>query len=185
MHPTNKKKMLLHACCAPCSPHVIELLRREFKVAIFFYNPNIHPLEEYQRRLQEIQNFCRKQEIELTEGKYETDNWFSLIKGLEDENEGGKRCILCYQMRLAKTAHWAQVNDYTHFSTTLTISPHKKATVINQIGRELQKKHSVVFYEADFKKQDGFKKSCELSKQFGFYRQNYCGCMFSKTKKNR
>ena len=176
----NKKKLLLHTCCAPCSPHVIELLQREFEVIAFFYNPNIHPLEEHQRRLEEIQQFCKKAGIELITGNYDVDQWFHITRGMEKEKEGGKRCKLCYQMRLEKAVNVAKKNSYSHFTTTLTVSPHKKAVVINQLGRELQKDYPVTFYEADFKKHDGFKKSCELSKEYGFYRQNYCGCIYSK-----
>lgn len=180
MSLNNQKKLLLHACCAPCTPYVIELLQREFEVTAFFYNPNIHPLEEYQHRLEEIKNFSEKVDLKLITGDYEADAWFRITQGMENEKEGGKRCELCYQMRLATTAERAHTNGFTHFATTLTVSPHKKATAINPIGRELQKKYPVAFYEADFKKHDGFKKSCELSTHYGFYRQNYCGCIYSQ-----
>ena len=182
MEPRDKERLLLHTCCAPCSPYVIELLQREFKLSAFFYNPNIHPLEEYQRRLEEIKQFCKKVSIELITGNYDLDEWFHLTRGMEDEKEGGKRCELCYQIRLEKAANVAHTNGFRHFTTTLTVSPHKKAKVINQIGRELQKRYPVTFYEADFKKHDGFKKSCKLSKKYGFYRQNYCGCVYSQRK---
>ena len=178
----DKERLLLHTCCAPCSPYVIELLQREFRVSAFFYNPNIHPTEEYQRRLEEIKQFSKKVSVELITGDYDTDQWFFLTRGMENEKEGGKRCAICYQMRLENAASVAQSNGFKHFTTTLTVSPHKKATVINQIGREIQKKYSLTFYEADFKKHDGFKKSCELSKAYGFYRQNYCGCVYSQRK---
>lgn len=178
----NKKKLLLHTCCAPCSPHVIELLQREFEISTFFYNPNIHPLEEYQRRLEEIKQFCNKVSVELLIGNYDVDQWFHLTRGMENEKEGGKRCQLCYQMRLEKAASVAQTNGFSHFTTTLTVSPHKRAMVINLIGCELQKKYPTTFYEADFKKHEGFKKSCELSKKYGFYRQNYCGCIYSSSR---
>jgi len=177
----DKKRLLLHTCCAPCSPHVIELLQREFEVIVFFYNPNIHPLDEYQRRLEEIKQFCKQTGIELIAGNYDVDQWFHLTRGMEKEKEGGKRCSLCYQMRLKKAASVAKTNGFSHFTTTLTVSPHKKAKVINQLGRELRKEYPVTFYETDFKKHDGFKKSCELSKEHGFYRQNYCGCVYSQS----
>ena len=180
----NKERLLLHTCCAPCSPHVIEILQKEFEVSAFFYNPNIHPIEEYRRRLEEMERFCKKVSVELMIVDYDTDRWFHITKGLEDEKEGGKRCELCYRMRMEKAACVAQTNGFQHFTTTLTVSPHKKAMVINQIGHELQKKYPIAFYEVDFKKHDGFKKSCELSKKYGFYRQSYCGCVYSKKKLN-
>lgn len=175
----DKRRLLLHTCCAPCSPYVVALLQREFEVIAFFYNPNIHPLEEYQHRLKEIKQLCKKAGIELITGNYDVDQWFHLTRGMENEKEGGKRCKLCYQMRLEKAVSVAKKNSCSHFTTTLTVSPHKKAAVINQIGSELQKGCSITFYEADFKKHDGFKKSCELSKEYGSYRQNYCGCIYS------
>ena len=121
----------------------------------------------------------KKVGIELITGSYDAEQWFHLTRGMEKEKEGGKRCMLCYQMRLEKAVSVAKKNSCSHFTTTLTVSPHKKAAVINQIGSELQKGYSVIFYDADFKKHDGFKKSCELSKEYGFYRQNYCGCIYS------
>ena len=177
-----KEKLLLHTCCAPCSPYVIELLQNEFEVSAFFYNPNIHPPEEYQLRLEEMKQFCRNIGVELITGSYDVKKWFQITKGMENEKEGGKRCELCFKMRLDKSAGTAQKNYFQHFATTLTVSPHKNAAVINRLGRELQKKYPVTFYEADFKKSDGFKKSCELGKKHGFYRQNYCGCIYSQRK---
>ena len=174
-----KEKLLLHACCAPCSPHVVELLRKEFKVSVFFYNPNIHPLEEYKLRLEEMRGFLAAISVELIEGEYDTAQWFCMVKGMEQEEEGGRRCELCYRMRLEKTASMAQAKGFEYFTTTLTVSPHKNAKIINQIGSEIKGNPDVAFYEADFKKRDGFKKSCELSKKHGFYRQNYCGCIYS------
>jgi predicted adenine nucleotide alpha hydrolase (AANH) superfamily ATPase len=180
MDQCSKKTLLLHACCAPCTPYVIELLQREFEVTAFFYNPNIHPLEEYQHRLEEIKNFSEKVDLKLITGDYEVEAWFHITQGMEHEKEGGKRCECCYRMRLERTVALAHKKGFNYFATTLTVSPHKKATTINLIGRELQKKYPVAFYEADFKKHDGFKKSCELSTHYGFYRQNYCGCVYSK-----
>jgi len=182
LHTKNKKRLLLHTCCAPCSPHVLKLLKGEFEVSAFFYNPNIHPYEEYQRRQEEITQFCKKVVVELITGHYDVDQWRNLTGGMEKEKEGGKRCKICYQMRLEKAAQFAHAHHFSCFTTTLSISPHKKAVVINQIGRELLKKYPVIFYEADFKKHDGFKKSCEMSKEHGFYRQNYCGCAYSQKK---
>jgi predicted adenine nucleotide alpha hydrolase (AANH) superfamily ATPase len=180
---TRKKKLLLHTCCAPCSPHVVDLLSREFEVSAFFYNPNIHPLKEYALRLKEIKEFSRKQSVELIVGEYDSDRWFGRVEGMEQEKEGGRRCQVCFRMRLEKTALVAQGKGFHYFTTTLSVSPHKNAQIINQIGRDLQGIADVAFYEADFKKRDGFRKSCELSKKHGFYRQNYCGCIYSQKQK--
>ena len=174
------KRLLLHTCCAPCSPYVIERLQMEFDVTAFFYNPNIHPIDEYQFRLEEMKQLCKHMGVELIIGNYDVDLWFQITKGMEKEKEGGKRCELCFKMRLHQSACTAQKKDCQHVATTLTVSPHKNATIINQLGRELQNTYPVIFYEADFKKHDGFKKSCERSKKYGFYRQNYCGCIYSK-----
>jgi len=174
------KKLLLHTCCAPCSPHVIEMLRKEFDLCVFFYNPNIHPLKEYQLRLGEMQRYMHTVSVELIAGEYDADRWFRAVAGMEHEDEGGRRCEVCYGMRLEKTVNLARARGFRQVATTLTVSPHKKATIINRIGRELTGSGDLTFYEADFKKHDGFKKSCELSKQLGFYRQNYCGCVYSK-----
>ena len=180
---TRKKKLLLHTCCAPCSPHVVDLLSREFNVSAFFYNPNIYPLKEYELRLKEIKEFLRTLSVELIEGEYDSDQWFGRVEGMEQDEEGGRRCHVCFRMRLEKTALVAQAKGFHYFTTTLSVSPHKNSKIINQIGRDLQGTTDVIFYEADFKKRDGFKKSCELSQKHGFYRQNYCGCIFSTEQK--
>ena len=173
------QKLLLHVCCAPCSPHVIGLLQKEFELTAYFYNPNIHPREEYERRLLEVERYCKENDIPLVMGECDTDRWFSAIKGMEEQKEGGRRCEICYRVRLAKTALAAQAHGMTCFATTLTVSPYKKALLINRIGREVGDQCAMMFYEADFKKQDGYKKSCELSKHYNFYRQTYCGCIYS------
>jgi len=175
-----KPRFLLHICCAPCGGYVFKKLSDEFDTAAFFYNPNIQPEDEYQKRLVEIKKYCEKEKINLIMGDYEAREWFELVKGLENEPEGGARCEVCYQMRLEKTAELARENGFEYFGTTLTISPHKKAEIVNQLGREVGAKFNIKFYEADWKKQDGFKKSCELARNEGFYRQNYCGCVYSK-----
>lgn len=173
-------KFLLHACCAPCAIYVIqELKSRGFDVTAFFYNPNIHPKQEYKKRINEMKKYCQQNEIEFIEGEYELDKWYNLIKGFEKEAEGGRRCEICYQMRLEQTADLAARKNYDYFGTTLSISPHKKSLVINKIGNQLADKYKIKFYPADWKKRDGFKSACELSRQQGFYRQNYCGCAFS------
>ena len=184
MHTKNKKKLLLHTCCAPCSPHVVDLLRGEFAVSAFFYNPNIYPLKEYELRLNEIKEFLRALSVELIVGEYDSGQWFGRVDGMEHEKEGGRRCRVCFRMRLQKTALVAQERGFHYFTTTLSVSPHKNAQIINKIGSDIQGTGDVAFYEADFKKGDGFKKSCELSKKHGFYRQNYCGCIYSKKQKS-
>lgn len=173
------QKLLLHCCCAPCTPYVVELLQKEFEPTVFFYNPNIHPHEEYQRRLHELEVYCQKNSIPLVTGTYDVEQWFSLVKGMETQEEGRLRCECCYRMRLEETARAAQDQGARYFATTLTVSPHKKAMTINRIGRETGERFARVFYEADFKKEDGFRKSCALSKHYNFYRQTYCGCVYS------
>jgi len=176
----SKPKLLLHVCCAPCGAHVAELLNQEFEVTGYYYNPNIQPKAEYQKRLVEAERFFKQKNISFIVGAYEPTKWFEIIKGSEDSIEGGPRCRLCYLMRLTETAKLAQQNNFDIIATTLTISPHKKAEVINQLGREVSTKYNVDFYEADFKKNDGFKKATQLAKDECFYRQSYCGCLFSQ-----
>jgi predicted adenine nucleotide alpha hydrolase (AANH) superfamily ATPase len=177
-----KLKILAHLCCAPDALYVVQLLRETYKVGGYFYNPNIHPESEYKLRLKETEKIAKILNFKLIEGDYDSENWFRMIKGFEEEPEKGRRCDICYAMRLDRTARKAKEEGYDLFSTTLTISPWKKAHKINQIGRMLGKKYKIKFLEADFKKKDGFKKSVKLSKKFGLYRQNYCGCTFSKLK---
>jgi len=155
------------------------MLLKEYQVTLFFYNPNIHPEEEYVRRLKEVQGWSNKIGLELIEGEYNHQNWQEAIKGLEAEREGGKRCIICYSLRLEKIAELASKQGYNSFATTLTISPHKKAENINPIGQKLAEEYQLEFIARDWKKQDGYKHACELSKAEGFYRQSYCGCEYS------
>jgi len=157
----------------------IERLQTEFEITGFFYNPNIHPKKEYEKRLNEITTWTQQQAIPLIVHKYDVDFWFDLVKGFEKEPEGGKRCDICFKMRLEQTAIFAKQNGFDFFTTTLSISPHKNSTLINKIGKELGKKFDVQFLESNFKKKDGFKRSIELSKKYNFYRQNYCGCVYS------
>ncbi|MDI6654373.1 MAG: epoxyqueuosine reductase QueH [Candidatus Hydrothermarchaeota archaeon] len=171
-----KPKLLLHVCCAPCSTHVIETLKEDFDIVAYFYNPNIHPIDEYKLRLENL----KKLDVKSIEGKYDVDAWFRATRGYENEPEGGRRCELCYRLRMGETAMFAKDNGYNYFATTLTTSPYKNARVINEIGKKLSKKYGVKFYSADFKERNGFKKSVELSKKYELYRQRYCGCVFSK-----
>jgi predicted adenine nucleotide alpha hydrolase (AANH) superfamily ATPase len=177
-----KKNLLLHVCCAPCSTHVIEELKAEYEITLFFYNPNVHPKEEYEKRLIESKRYAYKigiNQANFIEGEYDPINWFDFIKGLEDEPEHGKRCIKCFEMRLNRTAQYAKKNGFDIFACTLTISPYKKKDNINEIGKSIGERYKIAYLESDFKKRDGYKKSIELCKIHNIYRQNYCGCVFS------
>lgn len=176
-----KNKILLHTCCAPCGAHVIQALQNNgFEVSCFFYNPNIHPIIEYEKRRTEIMAYLSKlKQLAIIAGDYEVEKWFRLIKGLEQEPERGRRCQVCYRLRLEKTAQIARENNFAYFASTLSVSPHKDALAINQIGRSLGDEYGLNFYEADWKKKDGYKKSCEIAKEENFYRQRYCGCVYS------
>ena len=175
-----KKRILLHTCCAPCATYVFEKLSDEgYEPSSFFYNPNIHPQTEYDKRLDELIKYCKLREIQLSIKDADTQNWFGAIKGLEAEPEGGARCFICYKLRMEEAAKLAKEKGFDCFSTVLSISPHKKADVINKIGKELELQYGIEFLEANFKKQDGFKKSLELSKHYKLFRQDYCGCVYS------
>ena len=176
------KKILFHTCCSPCACYPVEELKKEgFDVTLFFYNPNIHPHGEYQARLKELKKYLGDfPEVELIEGDYQVEKWFELTRGLEKEPERGRRCDICYQLRLEQTARFAKNNGYQYFGSSLSISPHKKAEKISSIGAQLAEEFKINFYDRDWKKQDGFKRSCAISRQHGFYRQDYCGCIYSK-----
>ncbi len=180
-----KDKIILHICCAPCSTYVLELLNADYDVTGFFYNPNIHPVSEYKKRENEIKRYAQNRGVRLICGNYEDERWFEMVKGLEDEPEGGKRCSLCFRMRLSETAKYAKEQGYNLIATTLSISPHKNAELINQIGNDVANEFDIDFYSADFKKRGGFEKSIKMSKEFGLYRQSYCGCIFSKQEANK
>ena len=177
-------KLLLHACCAPCSSAVLERLASFFEITIFYYNPNITDQKEYEKRIQEIKKFIKefqtKYPVSLIEGKYEPDKYFEIAKGLEEEPERGKRCYKCYKLRLEETAKTAEKNGYPYFCTTLTLSPHKNSNWINEIGETLNNKYNTNYIYSDFKKKNGYKRSIELSKEYNLYRQDYCGCIYSK-----
>lgn len=177
-----KKKMLLHSCCGPCSTAVIDRLKDEFDLTIFYYNPNIYPQQEYEKRLHEQQKYVQAAglDVVVVDGKYDDNAAFeACCKGLENEKEGGARCNMCFAFRLEKTAQYALSHNFDIFATTLTVSPHKNAKVINEIGTNLSSKFGIEYLVADFKKQDGYLKSIRLSKAYSLYRQNYCGCKFS------
>lgn len=176
--------LLLHSCCAPCSSYVLEYLSQFFKITIYYYNPNIYPIEEFEKRVEEQKRLIKelpvKNKIDFIEGNYDNDLYEETIKGLEEEKEGGSRCFLCYRMRLEDTASLAKDKGFDYFTTTLSISPYKNSKVLNEIGEELGTKYNTKYLYADFKKREGYKRSIELSKIYGLYRQDYCGCKYSK-----
>jgi predicted adenine nucleotide alpha hydrolase (AANH) superfamily ATPase len=178
-----KPSILLHVCCAPCSTHVISILGREYDVACYFYNPNIQPEGEYLRRMETMREYAERLGVEFLPGEYDCEKWFELTRALKDEKEGGKRCEVCYRIRLEECARIASEKGYDVFATTLTIGPQKKAEVINRIGRDLAEVRGLRFLEEDFKKKDGFRHSVEMSKAENMYRQDYCGCIYSKVER--
>lgn len=173
-------RLLLHICCGPCAGHCIEELKKEGEVLGLFYNPNIHPQEEYVRRLENARHICDVLGVELIDADYEVNSWFKAVSGLEGEPEGGLRCEVCFRMRLERAAEFASSRGCDAFTTTLTVSPHKNAELIHRIGDEVGERYAVKFRHDIFRKKDGFKKSMEIAHRHGLYRQNYCGCIFSK-----
>lgn len=180
----NVPTLLLHSCCAPCSSYVLEYLSNYFKITILYYNPNISPIEEFNKRVEEqkrlISLLDTKYSVSFIEGNYDNDVYESVIKGLENEPERGKRCYVCYELRLRECAKLAKEKGYDYFSTTLSISPYKNSNWLNEIGSKLEKEYQVNYLYADFKKKNGYKRSIELSNIYHLYRQNYCGCIYSK-----
>ncbi|MFH0976655.1 MAG: epoxyqueuosine reductase QueH [Spirochaetota bacterium] len=177
--------LLLHSCCAPCFGYVHELLRPSYNVISFFYNPNIAPFKEYLKRHDELKKFCSLKGIEFYTGDFNTKYWTGRVKKYRFSGERSERCRICYEIRLRKTFEFASAKGINKVSTTLSISPHKDAAAINSIGSRLGKEFGIEFLEADFKKNDGFRKSIELSRAYGFYRQNYCGCIYSKLERDK
>ena len=177
----NKPTLALHSCCGPCSSYVLEYLTQYFDVTLFFYNPNIHPESEYNKRLFEQIRLCDILGVGTVECDYDPQNYFEFVKGLENDKEGGARCDKCFEMRLDYTARLAKQKGFTYLATTLTVSPHKNAPLINDIGEKIAKNHGILWLPSDFKKKGGYHRSIELSKEYDLYRQNYCGCIFSKT----
>lgn len=185
-----KRRLLLHACCAPCSSYVLEYLTSCFDITVYFYNPNITSREEYSKRLSELYRLVslmpHENLIEVIDGDYEPERFLELSRGLETLPEGGARCFACYRLRLEKTAEYyaARRGDFDYFATTLTVSPHKNAEKLNEIGFELADKYSLKWLPSDFKKREGYKRSIELSRLYGLYRQDFCGCEFSRRLKH-
>ncbi len=179
-----KPSLLLHSCCAPCSSYVLEYLAPYFTICDFYYNPNISPKKEYEDRKEELVRLIREMglstEVTFLEGTYQPEDFFAMAKGLEDLPEGGERCFKCYEMRLRESAKIAKEHGADYFATTLTISPLKNAQKLNEIGEKLAEEYGVKYLPSDFKKKNGYKRSVELSAQYELYRQNYCGCIFSK-----
>lgn len=176
--------LLLHACCAPCSSYCLEYLSRYFKITVFYFNPNISLKEEYKYRLNEEKRLISLMDfvnpVRIIEGEYKPKNFYDAVKGLEDEPEGGKRCVECFRLRLEASAQKAKELGADYFTTTLTISPLKNAGLLNNIGAQYAEKYGVNWLYSDFKKKEGYKRSIALSREYSLYRQNYCGCIFSK-----
>lgn len=176
--------LLLHSCCAPCSSYCLEYLSQYFKITVLYYNPNLYPAEEYDRRVLEqrklVSSLPVKYPVSLAEIKGEPEEFYSAVKGLESIKEGGERCFSCFRLRLEKAAEYAKENGFDFFTTTLTISPLKNAQKLNEIGEKAGEKFGVRHLPSDFKKKNGYLRSVELSKVYGLYRQDYCGCIFSK-----
>ncbi|MGN1478517.1 MAG: epoxyqueuosine reductase QueH [Acutalibacteraceae bacterium] len=177
------ERLLLHSCCGPCSSYVLDVLTKHFDVTLLYYNPNIYPAEEYQKRLGEqlrlIKEMPTERPVSYMACEYDEGEFLQAAKGFEGEREGGARCEKCFRLRLKKTALEAQKNGFDYFTTTLSVSPHKNAQMLNQIGKGLEKEYGVKYLYADFKKKDGYKKSVKLSEEYNLYRQDYCGCRFA------
>lgn len=177
-------KLLLHVCCAPCSSYCLEYLSKYFDITVYFYNPNISIANEYNYRLSEEKRLVSlmpfEYPVKVVEGEYLPKDYFEYVKGLENEPEGGKRCEKCFRLRLESSARYAKEHGFDYFTTTLTISPLKNAQLLNSIGEELANQYDVPWLYSDFKKREGYKRSIILSKEYDLYRQNYCGCVFSK-----
>lgn len=180
--------LLLHSCCAPCSSYTLEYLSNYFDITVYYYNPNISPKAEFDKRFAEqkrlIASLPAKHKIKLIEGDYNYSDFSEIAKGFENVKEGGERCFRCYKLRLEKSAHLAKEQGFDYFCTTLSISPLKNSQKINEIGLEVAEKYGVKWLPSDFKKKEGYKRSIELSREYNLYRQNFCGCVFSKKENN-
>lgn len=180
----NNEKLLLHVCCAPCSSHVLELLENEYRITAYFYNPNITEQEEYEKRIAELRRFVSETpftgDVAVEEGEYAPELFFEMADGLEEEPERGKRCYKCYELRMRRAAEYAKENGYDLFTTTLSVSPHKNAAWLNEIGQRLSEELGIAYLYSDFKKKNGYARSIQLSKEYNLYRQNYCGCVYSR-----
>lgn len=178
-----RPSLFLHACCAPCSSYVLEYLSEYFDITVFYYNPNISPREEYEKRVEEIDRFIHlvhSGKVKLLEGEYHPEDFYAAVKGMEDMKEGSERCYRCYELRLRESARLAKEKGFDYYTTTLSISPYKNAGWLNEIGLRFSQEFGVSYLVSDFKKRNGYKRSIELSAEHGLYRQDYCGCVFSK-----
>ncbi len=177
-------RLMLHSCCAPCSSYTLKYLAEYFDITVYYYNPNISPIEEFDKRYDEqerlISQLPVKHSVSLIKGEYSYDDFLDIARGYEDIPEGGERCFRCYRMRLESTARLAKEQGYDYFCTTLSISPLKNSQRINEIGFEVAEKYGVKWLPSDFKKREGYKQSIELSREYNLYRQNFCGCVYSK-----
>lgn len=182
-------RLLLHSCCAPCSSYVLEYLSQYFAITVLYYNPNIFPETEYQKRVAEqkrlIAELPAKHPITFIEGRYQPEEFFAVAKGLEDVPEGGERCLKCFRLRLEEAAKLAAEGGYDYFTTTLSISPLKNAQALNEIGQEVAEIYKVPHLPSDFKKRGGYQRSIELSREYELYRQNFCGCVYSMRENTR
>ena len=194
MAEERKKKLLLHACCGPCSSACLERLFPDWDITVFYFNPNITDGEEYWVREEELRRFLAKWKpqgcespsgIGLEPGRYDPQEYYTCVKGLEQEPEGGERCRRCFQLRLEETAKMAKEQGFDSFDTTLTVSPYKNYEMIAEIGRTLQEQYGVAYAAGNYKKQDGYRRSIELSREYGLYRQDYCGCIYSRAERER
>ena len=185
----NLPKLLIHSCCAPCSSSVLELLSEYFDITVLYYNPNIYPPEEFKIRTIEQIRFAKemnfKNPVKVVTCDYDSKKFYDAVKGLEDEPEGGARCTECFRLRLRETARYASENGFDMFTTTLSVSPLKNSQLLNELGGEIAKEYGLEYFYSDFKKKNGYKRSCELSAQYGLYRQDYCGCVFSKKEREQ
>lgn len=183
-HPERPQHLFLHSCCAPCSSYVLEYLSQYMEITVFYYNPNISPEEEYLSRVREQERLIREQPhrypVHFLAGSYQPQDFYQAVRGHEKDREGGERCFICYELRLREAARLAKEGGYDYFTTTLSISPLKNAAKLNEIGEQLSKEYGIPYLYSDFKKKNGYKRSIELSAEYHLYRQNYCGCVFSK-----
>jgi len=179
--------LLLHTCCAPCSSYVLEYLSEYFNITIYYYNPNINNYDEFKKRADEqlrlINEMKFKNNVNCVIAKYNNDEFEQVINGLKDEPEGGNRCFKCYRLRLEEACKYASEHEYDYFTTSLSISPYKNSAKLNEIGADLEQQYNIKYLYADFKKKNGYKRSIELSKIYNLYRQDYCGCIYSKKRK--
>lgn len=182
-------RLLLHSCCAPCSSYVLEYLSKYFEITVFYYNPNIYPEREYEKRVEEQRKLTESlpaaHPVTFLAGAYDKERFYETVKGYESEPEGGERCFRCYELRLREAAKAAKEGGFDYVTTTLSISPMKNAEKLNQIGEQTAREYGVSYLPSDFKKKNGYKRSIELSKEYGLYRQDYCGCVYSLNERIR